>query len=90
MYHQNIVQGIYAFILGCIIAYFYEIFGHFYVPVGVHIVSNVVAYLLTVTGLGTKLPINWPTCLGMLIIGAGALTCCYGMRQKLHKENDNN
>lgn len=84
VYHQNPVQGSYAFLLGCVIAYFYESFGHFYVPVAAHILSNVAGYLLTVTGAFAVMPINWWTCMGFLLIGMGALGWCYFMRNPRH------
>lgn len=86
VYHQNIVQGAYAFLMGCIIAVLYEWFGHFYVPVAVHVVSNVLVYLLTVTGLAAAIGINWWLCIGFLAIGMGMLLCCKGMHQKVVKE----
>lgn len=80
IYHQNIVQGSYAFLMGCIIAYLYESFGHFYVPVAAHMLSNVSAYLLTMTGAFAVIKINWWTCVGLLLIGAGALLVCVDMQ----------
>lgn len=83
VYHQNLVQGIYAFLMGCVIAWLYEVFGHFFVPVGVHIVSNVFGYLMSVTGLGNAL-INagWWVCIVLLSVGLGLLFCCYSMYNK--------
>ena len=86
VYHQNIVQGLYAFIVGCLIAVLYEWFGRFYIPVAVHIVSNVLVYLLTVTGAGAVMKINWWICIGLLLVGMGMILCIRGMYQKLVKE----
>lgn len=77
VYHQNWVQGSYAFIMGCIMAWLYESFGHFYVPVIVHIISNVSAYLLSATGAFAAIGINWMTCSIFLAIGIAALLYCF-------------
>lgn len=81
VYHQNIVQGTYAFFMGCAIAFFYERFGHFYIPVIAHVISNVTVYLLTVTGIFDSLRINWWVCIGLLLIGLGGVVFCYGMER---------
>lgn len=73
VYHQNIISGSYAFLMGCLIAYFYEKFGFFYVAVIAHVISNVVAYLLTATGLFAGGMLNWAVCIASLLIGAGSL-----------------
>lgn len=82
VYHQNIVQGIYAFIMGCIIAYLYELFGRFYVPVCVHIVSNVLVYLLSVSGLGAMFTVGWWMCAILLAVGCGLIFYCRTMYKK--------
>lgn len=80
IYHSNIVQGSYAFLLGCVIAWLYESFGHFYVPVAAHILSNVAAYLLTMTGAFDLLLANWWVCIVFLLVGAAGLYVCFRMR----------
>lgn len=52
-YHENSVQTFYAFVLGFLLAYGYEYFGNFYVPVAMHMGANIVAYCLTRSGLVT-------------------------------------
>jgi len=47
VYHGNSVQGIYAFLMGCLIAYGYEYFGSFLIPVCMHTTANLLAYALT-------------------------------------------
>ena len=47
VYHGNSVQGIYAFLMGCLIAFGYEYFGSFLVAVCMHVVANLLAYVLT-------------------------------------------
>ena len=85
IYHSNIVQGSYAFLLGCVIAWLYESFGHFYVPVAAHILSNVAAYLLTMTGAFGLLLTNWWVCIVFLLVGAAGLYMCFRMRNAAAK-----
>ncbi len=77
LYHQNIVQGSYAFLMGCVIAWLYEKFGNFYIPVIAHIISNVTAYMLTATGLFSILQANWPICIFFLVLGAAGVFVVY-------------
>ena len=52
--------------------YAYEYFGDFRMPVAVHIVANVLSYLLSATGAAPFL-MNWPVCVVFLACGgAGA------------------
>lgn len=76
VYHGNSVQGSYALLMGSVLAYLYENFGTFFVPLLAHIISNVSVYLLTMTGISEKLPINWWSTIGLLLIGIGALLIC--------------
>lgn len=80
IYHSNIVQGSYAFFLGCVIAWLYESFGHFYVPVIAHILSNMAAYLLTMTGAFGVLAANWWVCVVFLLAGAAGMYLCFRMK----------
>lgn len=73
MYHMNTVQGIYAFLVGCIIAYAYEYFGDFRIPVILHIAANVLAYCLTYTSLAVSGLVCWPVCLVFLAVMAVSL-----------------
>lgn len=45
VYHGNIVQGVYAFVLGVLIAYAYIYFDNFFAPVLFHGVGNAVIFL---------------------------------------------
>lgn len=47
MFHGNIVQAIYGFIMGCLIAWCYEKYDSFIAPVVIHVTANVGVYLLT-------------------------------------------
>jgi len=82
MYHGNGVQGTYGFLMGVAIAYLYEQFGSFVVPVAAHIISNITVYLLTMTGLAEKMPVNWWTAVGLLLVGIGTLMMCSNKSKK--------
>lgn len=83
IYHGNVVQGTYAFLMGCAIAFLYESFGDFRIPLAAHIISNVAAYLLTMTGIFNHVPVNGWTGTGLLLIGLGGLMmCCRPMQSK--------
>ncbi len=77
VYHLNPVQGIYAFIMGCMIAGLYEVFGHFLVPVCVHVGCNVFVYLMSVSGLGARIDAGWWVCIVLLLVGTGLLAYCF-------------
>lgn len=72
-YHMNAVQGVYAFVIGCLMAYGYEYFGRFYIPVAIHIVSNLLAYTLGSTSVINTGFISWPVCIFFLLAAAGGL-----------------
>ena len=72
VYHGNSVQGIYAFSLGCLIIYGYEYFGDFRIPVAIHIVANVLVYVLSYTKAGGVL-MNLPACAVCLVCGFGGV-----------------
>jgi len=73
MYHMNVVQAFYAFLIGCIIAYAYEYFGDFRIPVIVHMIANVLAYCLTYTSLAVSGLVCWPVCIVFLAVMAVSL-----------------
>lgn len=63
MYHMNYIQGVYAFVMGCLMVYMYEYFGSFAAPVAVHVVSGCLVYLLTYTPLVKSPLYSLPVCL---------------------------
>lgn len=46
LYHGNLVQGLYGFILGMVMVWLYEMYGKWYVPVAFHGIVNVCSWLL--------------------------------------------
>lgn len=69
LYHMNAVQGVYAFLMGLLLAYAYEYFGDFKIPVLIHMAANIAAYLLTYGGAALPWLLSWPVCVFMLALG---------------------
>lgn len=68
-YHMNSIQGVYGFIMGCLMAYAYEYFGSFWAAVLVHIASNVLGSLLSYTPVAVTVFVSWPVCIIFLALG---------------------
>lgn len=66
-YHMNGIQGIYGFLMGCLIAFGYEYFGDYKVAVGMHMTANILAYLITYADIFTVQAVAWPVCIVSLI-----------------------
>ena len=81
VYHMNYVQGVYGFLIGCLMAYAYEYFGEFKMAVFVHVASNVLAYCLSYTAIAVTGFVSWPVCVIFLTVAAVSL----GM---LHKQKN--
>ena len=73
IYHGNMVQSVYAVLMGYLIAYAYEYFGEFKVPLLAHMGINILAILISYTGLAATGFTSWPVCVALLILGGGAL-----------------
>lgn len=73
VYHGNWVQGIYGFLMACLIIYGYEYFGDFRVPVAMHAAVNLISYLLSNTSLAVSGFVCWPVCVVCLCLAAGGL-----------------
>ena len=81
VYHMNYVQGVYGFLIGCLMAYAYEYFGEFKMAVFVHVASNVLAYCLSYTAIAVTGFVSWPVCVIFLVVAVVSL----GM---LHKQKN--
>lgn len=78
VYHGNSVQGFYGFFLALLFIYAYEYYGDFKVPVVLHVVHNLVSYLLTVEYGIPKELMNWGVC-GLSF--AVAFATLYGLKR---------
>lgn len=84
VYHGNMVQGIYAFVIGCVLAYGYEYFGDFRMPVAIHILANILVYSLSYMGVGASGFVSWPVCLVCLLCGAGSIGVLWKRKKRLY------
>lgn len=66
LYHMNPVQGTYGFLMGLLIAYLYEYFGSFLWPVLVHMLANILAYMLRYTPITDTLLHTWPATIALI------------------------
>ena len=46
LFHFNLLQGVYAFTIGILLAYFYEKYGNIKVPVAMHMSINIIAIIV--------------------------------------------
>lgn len=78
-YHGNFVQGMYGFLMGCLIAYAYEYFGDFKISFAVHAAANCLVYCLTYTPIVNTAFVSWPVC---IVFCALAVGCLWGLSRK--------
>ncbi len=69
LYHGNSVQIIYAFVMGMLIAYAYEAFGSFKVPLAIHMGVNILAFALQQKTTEWPWLFGWPACILLLCVG---------------------
>ena len=81
LYHGNMVQGIYAALMGCLMAYAYEYFGSFRAPLAIHIAANVMAYGMSFMGTAPGGMVSWPLCLAFLAVAAGEFWLLHRQRK---------
>ncbi len=88
--HFNIVQFIYAFLLGIVFALFVEKTGQLYPAVIAHIVANGIAVIRTETGfLETTVDGSvsaWLISVGFSLVGLGLLVIFYGNKKRNNNE----
>lgn len=54
-YHMNLVQGIYAFLVGIILAYLYEEYGDIRMPITLHIAANAASFIMNYFSLSRRI-----------------------------------
>lgn len=72
-YHGNLVQGIYGFLLGTVIAWLYEVAGKFRIPVMFHAFANISVFLMTYDSDITAAINTWINFLIFAIISTSTL-----------------
>lgn len=87
-FHGNLVQGVYGFLMGCLMAIVYESFGSFFHAVLFHAAANVTVY--TVTGMESlySLLVKPWVCIVLFVV-SGILFCWIWKKCKT-KLSDNN
>lgn len=68
LYHGNMVQTMYGFLLGCLIAYGYEYFGTFKAAVGMHMLANLLSYTVLQSQVFSIRMVSWIVCMLSLAI----------------------
>ena len=89
IYHGNLVQGIYAFLIGILLCMVYERAGKLSAAVMFHGAGNLAVYLLIdVWGIGEHLPfgVGAALCALLLIAAACCLKPCFGAGEGMKKE----
>lgn len=81
LYHGNPVQGVYAFVMGCLIAYGYEYFGDFRMAAAVHMSANILIYSLGYAGFAAAGAVGALICALCLACAAGALYLLHRQRR---------
>ena len=71
LYHGNSVQGLYGFVMGCFMVYAYEYFGDFRMPVMIHMIVNMLAYIMGDVSIPRTAYL--PVCLVSLACGIGSI-----------------
>lgn len=69
IYHGNVVQGVFAFLMGMVITYLYEEFGYLYIAILAHSIMNLTAYMISNIEQSTIYLANWYVCVCVLVIG---------------------
>lgn len=68
LYHGNLVQGLFGFILGMVMVWFYEQYGKWYVPVLFHGIANISSYVLLPLLSERKGTAGWINCVIFMTI----------------------
>lgn len=84
LYHGNMVQALYGILLGLLIAYGYEITGHFAVPVFMHGIANAVVFALT---YDAKVSASVGTPANCVVLLAIATVCIWRMNPSINLQN---
>ena len=77
VFHGNVVQGVYAFGLGYLMAWVYERYDSFAAPVLLHCTANIMSVFLTITFIGDVVYRNtltlWISTVLMILLTAGSI-----------------
>ncbi len=82
IYHTNIVQGTYAFVMGCLMAAAYEYFGSFLWPVFIHMIANTVIFVLGSLHLDQSFLFSLPVAIAFTVIWVLEVFALYIFKRK--------
>lgn len=68
VYHFNFEQGVYAFLLGFLMSYIYEVYDNFIASVIFHCIANLFSIMMTVTILGDIIYMSMPMEIGFSVV----------------------
>ena len=86
LFHGNLVQGVYATLLGCVFALSYELYGTLLIPILMHGVANLFVYLLLdCTEFGAAFVMPLP-CIFMLAVGVICLILMVRWQRNANRE----
>lgn len=89
LYHGNMVQFVYSFILGILLCYVYEKFGSFKAPVLLHIIANLATLVVGEMGAFTWMQ-SAPVRMGVTIIACAFVgSIMFVMIQKINQKPEN-
>lgn len=77
-FNNNSTEMFYTLGIGFILAYAYEYYGKFYVPLAIHVGANILAYILTETAVSQTVIVSWPVC----VIGLAAMVIGFILLEK--------
>ncbi|MBO5207906.1 MAG: CPBP family intramembrane metalloprotease [Lachnospiraceae bacterium] len=86
LYHGNSVQGIYGFIIGCLIAYTYERFGNFFYAVLFHGAANIAVFTITGNAKFYQAIVTPVSYVILTIISVVLVFCIEKMKKSYQKE----
>lgn len=87
-YHGNMVQGLYGFFLGMLMAILYERYGAFAVPLILHSAANICIYVASYDASWLQALMNWPVCIisGMIAAALFLWVLYPGTKEKAAEE----
>ncbi len=81
LYHGNVVQALYGFMLGILIAVLYEKYGSFTIPVILHSAANIFVYVVTSVPVLQKNILNFAAFLGSTVLFMLLLAGCLSKKE---------
>ena len=76
VYHGNVVQALYGFVLGILIAVLYEKYASFIAPVILHSAANIFVYVVTSVSFLQEKCMTWPVFVGSTVVFVVLLAGC--------------